>query len=120
MDRRWDEFFRRIQEENDLLLEEIQRLLEERDAEIRALRVKVAELEERLAKCEQQPLDVSSAGGMALGSESPRETPASLERLARQTGRGVGEIQLILALAERRKKGRGPANGGGPAPDCGD
>lgn len=121
VDRLWREFLEKIQEENDLFLDEIEHLLEKRDRELEALRLRVAELEDRVARLEQiaqragkAKEELPQADGMPSSppSDSSR-APFSLEDLAKQAGRGVGEVQLILALAERRKKGRGKQGGAG-------
>ncbi|CAB3392460.1 hypothetical protein [Kyrpidia spormannii] len=137
MDPQWEELIRRIQEENDLLLDEIERLLEERDEAIRALEQKILLLEQQLKSRMprsgdsavppggQNPAEGRAAlsqdsGGRAeihLGEEGARGYPGgeelpgftarvslSMEEWAKRSGRGVGEVQLMAALAERRRR----------------
>lgn len=103
----WDRILQKLQEENDLFLEEVEDLLRARDREIEELRRRVEDLEARLARIESGSGAVTQLDGSAAeGREEEPVSGASLEEFARRTGRGVGEVQLMMALAERRKKRR--------------
>lgn len=137
VDPQWEELIHRIQEENDLLLDEIERLLKERDEAIRALEQKILLLEQLLNSRVprsgdgavpargQNPAEGSAnrsrdsgwRAEMNLGEDGAWRYPGggelpgfagtvspSMEEWAKRSGRGVGEVQLMAALAERRRR----------------
>lgn len=121
-----DEFMNGLEEENARLLDSFTRLQVEykqqfgtQQQQIEALTERVAELESRLTDVETQPSSppvsepkVSTAptavSGFAFNEKYARvaelirqgQTP---EQIARFTGIGIGEIQMVIGLSEREE-----------------
>ena len=121
-----DEFMNGLDEENARLLDSFTRLqieykqrIGEQQGQIEALSERVAELESRLADVEQQPPSrpvpelaappvAAAVTGFAFNEKYARvaelikqgQTP---EQIARFTGIGIGEIQMVIGLSEREE-----------------